>query len=106
MSIQPHFIAQLKYLSPEEGGRITNAHSGYRPTIKFPFYFGMFSGIQNFIGSDFVSPGQTINAEITLLNTEYFIGKLYEGLNFDFFEGARLIGHGIILELIHPELIN
>ena len=106
MTLAPHFIAQLTYLSTEEGGRKTNALSGYRPGIKFPFYSGLFSGVQNFIGIDFVCPGQVVNAEITLFDADYFKEKLNEGLEFDFFEGPRLVGHGKILKLIHPELIN
>lgn len=102
--LDPHFIALLTYVTEENGGRKTPASSGYRPTIKFPFYTGMFSGMQNFIGTDLVFPGDTVNAEITLLNTDHFKGKIYEGLDFEFYEGSNLIGSGLITKILNPDL--
>lgn len=103
MKIKPQFIALLQYIPEKDGGRKTPAMSGYRPTIKFPFYHGQFSGVQNFIGVENVFPGDTVKAEITLLSTEYFVGKLYEGLDFDFFEGGILIGHGVVTKVLDAD---
>lgn len=100
MKTKPHFVANLKYLKSEEGGRLAPATSGYRPGIKFPFYAGFFSGIQTFIGKDTVISGENIEAEITLLDTNYFKGKLCEGMKFEFYEGSILIGNGIITKLL------
>ncbi len=101
--LNPHFTALLTYVTEAQGGRTTPVSSGYRPTIKFPFHTGMFSGIQNFIGRDLVFAGDTVNAEITLLNTEYFKGKIYEGLDFEFYEGAVLIGSGLVTKILNPD---
>ena len=103
MISKPHFIALLTYVSEENGGRKTPVSSGYRPTIQFPFYNGQLSVIQNFIGTDLVFAGDTVSAEITLLNTENFKGKIYEGLDFDFFEGPTLIGSGIITKILDAD---
>jgi len=103
MNSKPNFIALLTYLPAKKGKQTTPVSSGYRPTIKFPFDQGQFTGIQNFIGTDLVFPGDAVTAEITLLSTEFFAGKIYEGLDFDFFEGTTLIGHGIISKLIEPD---
>ena len=105
MNSKPHFLALLTYFKSEDGGRKTPALSGYRPGIKFSFYNDLFTGIQKFIDTDMAFPGDIINAEITLLNTEYFKGKIYEGLDFDFFEGPNLIGHGVIKKILSPELL-
>jgi len=104
MELKPHFLALLTFIKSEDGGRKTPALSGYRPGIKFPFHDGFFTGVQTFIDAELAFPGDVINAEIALLNTEYFKGKIYEGLDFDFFEGSNLIGHGVIKKILNPEL--
>lgn len=105
MDIRPHFLALLTYRKTEEGGRSTPAVSGYRPAIQFPFDLGLFTGSQKFVAAEFAFPGDVINAEITMLNAEYFKGKIYEGLAFDFFEGPNLIGRGIVKQILDPELL-
>lgn len=100
MDYQPHFISLLTYHSELESGRSTPASSGFRASIKFSFEQDLFMGIQNFIDTDLVFPGDVVTAEITLLNSDYFSGKIYEGLDFEFFEGENLIGTGIITKLI------
>ena len=102
--LQPHFVALLTYVSEKKGGRKTPASSGYRPTIKFPYIEGEFLGQQNFIDTELVFAGDTVSAEITLMNTEYFKGKIYVGLDFEFFEGPNLIGSGVITKIINTEL--
>lgn len=98
------FIAELKYLTSEEGGRKTPASSGYRPQIKFPFSEMQTSGQQVFINKEEVYPGDSVKAQITIISDNYFAGKLYEGLNFEFLEGSRIIGTGVILEIINITL--
>lgn len=104
MDPNPHFLALLTYLTSDEGGRTIPALSGYGPAIKFPFDTGLYTGAQKFIDTELAFPGDVLNAEITMLNREYFKGKLYEGLDFDFFEGQKRIGHGIIKKMFEPEL--
>ena len=105
MDLRPHFTALLTYTSSEDGGRQTPALSGYRPGIKFPFHDGLFTGAQKFIDTDLAFPGDIINAEITLVDTEYLKGKIYEGLDFDFFEGSNRIGHGVIKKILDTGLL-
>ncbi|KAA0130757.1 hypothetical protein FY557_00705 [Chryseobacterium sp. SN22] len=96
MKTKPHFTALLTYDSTEAGGLTAPVSSGYRPIIKFPFDENLFTGIQKFDGEDLVFPGDSITAEITLLHPEKLTGSLYEGMDFDFFEGDKPIGHGTI----------
>lgn len=100
------FIAILKYRTAEEGGRKTAAHSGYRPDIKFPFDKMLTCGFQTFIDQEKVFPGESVKAEIKIIATEYFKGRLFEDLEFDFREGPNIIGTGIIIEIINPILKN
>ena len=104
LKIQTDFIAILNYRTTEDGGRKTAAHSGYRPAIKFPFDEMLTSGIQLFIGQEKVLPGESVKAEIKIIATEYFKGRLFEELEFDFREGPNIIGTGKILEIRNPIL--
>lgn len=98
------FIAILKYKATDEGGRTTPAASGIRPAIKFSFAEMMTSGQQKFIEKEWVHPGESVTAEISILATEYFKGKLYDGLEFEFREGARITGTGKITKIINESL--
>ena len=102
--METDFIAVLKYRTTDEEGRTTPATSGIRPAIKFPFAEMMTSGQQIFIDKEWVYPGESVTAEITILATEYFKGKLYEGLEFDFREGRRITGTGIITKIVNESL--
>lgn len=106
MKIKPNFIALLTYLPSKDGVKTSPVSSGYRPSIKFPFDLELYIGMQNFIGTDLVFPGDTATAEIALLKSEYVTGKIYEGLDFDFFEGENLIGHGVVTKIINPDDID
>ncbi|MFC6098409.1 hypothetical protein ACFPVY_17305 [Flavobacterium qiangtangense] len=102
MERKPHFIALLTFASAEESNKTTPVSSGYRATIHFSFEQNHFTGIQNFMDTDLVFPGDVVNAEITLLNIENFKEKLYQGLDFDFYENENLIGHGVVVKVTHP----
>lgn len=102
--VPPDFIAELKYKSVEEGGRKTKASSGYRPVLKFPFTEMMASGQQVFVGQTSVKPGETVVAEITMIYYDEFVNRLYEGLEFDFREGNKVIGTGKIIEILNSIL--
>lgn len=100
----PDFIAILKYRTTEQGGRKTPAQSGYRPQVKFPFSEMQTSGQQTFIDREKVFPGDTVEAEIKLLSPHFFEGCLVEGMEFEFREGARVIGIGTIKSILNDEL--
>lgn len=106
MKIKPQFTALLTYLPAKDGVKTTPVSSGYRPEIKFPFDLELYISMQNFIGTDLVFPGDTVIAEIALLKSDYVTGKIYEGLDFDFFEGENLIGHGVVTKIIDPSLTD
>lgn len=101
MKIKPNFTALLTYLPAKDGVKTTPVSSGYRASIKFPFDLELYIGVQTFAGDDdLVFPGDTATAEIALLKSESITGKIYEGLDFDFFEGENLIGHGVVTKVI------
>jgi len=98
------FRATLVYKTAEEGGRTTLAKSGYRPAIKFHFDKMLTSGVQYFVDREWVHSGETVDADIYILASPYFEGCLYEGLEFKFTEGARIIGTGTITKIINEKL--
>ena len=101
----PDFIAILKYKTTEEGGRKTAAKSTYRPIIEFPGLLPMTSGEQIFIDKEWVYPGDSVKAKITILSVEEFTKKLYVGQTFRFCESPdRTLGSGEILEIINKDL--
>lgn len=100
------FIADLKYLTTEEGGRKTPVFSGYRPQVKFDFDEMQTSGQQTFLNKDTVYPGDTVEATIRIISVEHFANTLTEGMKFEFKEGSRIIGTGIITEILNDKLIN
>lgn len=102
----PDFIAELKYLTADEGGRRTPASSGYRPHIKFPFSKMMTSGQQKFIGQDTVSPGETVQAKIMILSPQFFENMLEKGMAFEVGEGPRVVAIGKLIEILNTDLIK
>ncbi|MFD0765637.1 hypothetical protein ACFQZI_12305 [Mucilaginibacter lutimaris] len=106
MDKQPDFIAEVKYLTTEEGGRKTPAFSGYRPHLKFPMKDYLTSGQQKFLDAEIVYPGGRVKAEIAMIATDIFAGLLEPGMHFEFGEGPHIIGTGIILEIINPILLK
>jgi hypothetical protein len=98
------FVAELKYLTAEEGGRKTPAFSGYRPQVKFDFDEMQTSGQQTFLTKDTVYPGDTVEAAIRIISVEHFENKLTEGMPFEFREGSRVIGTGKIIDILNDKL--
>ncbi|GGG30805.1 hypothetical protein GCM10011344_34680 [Dokdonia pacifica] len=102
---QLDFIAELEFLTSEQGGRNTPAHSNYRPHIEFENYPEyLTSGNQTYIGKENVEPGEKVKAKIAILGTEYFSKRLYDNMKFKFCEGSRIIGFGKIIEIINTDL--
>jgi hypothetical protein len=103
---EPDFIARVTYLTAERGGRKGYAASGYRPHVKFDGRKELTSGEQLFIDKDKVFPGETVTAEIRIIGTDFFKNYLYVGQHFEVAEGPHLVGHGEILEVTNPDLLQ
>ncbi len=98
------FIATIYYKTIEEGGRRTPAKTGYRPQVKIPFEKMTTSGSQSFLDTEWVNPGETVEAEIRMLSSQYFEGTLTEGQRFDLMEGPRVIAQGVIKQIVNDKL--
>ncbi|UFK97754.1 hypothetical protein [Kaistella faecalis] len=98
------FLAELQYLTTENGGRNSYALSGYRPQVKFPFSEMTTSGQQIFINKEYVFPGDNVEAKIKILSPELFQNMLYENLDFEMREGAKIVAIGKITKIINENL--
>jgi hypothetical protein len=98
------FLAELHYLTTENGGRQTPAKSGYRPQVKFDFSKMTTSGQQIFINKEYVFPGDIVEAKIKILTPELFQNMLYENLDFKLTEGAKIVATGKIKKIINENL--
>jgi len=96
-SITPHkkFKAEVYVLKPEEGGRKTPFHVGYRPQ----FYMSTADVTGNIVaiqGADMVMPGDNINMTIELIAKV----ALEKGMRFAIREGGRTVGAGVVTEIV------
>jgi hypothetical protein len=98
------FLSHLKYFGTSEGGRKTPAFSKYRPQIKFGFDDMQTSGEQTFINKTVVNPGEEVEAAIRMIAVDHFQNRLLEGMAFEFREGPRVIGTGVIVQLLNEKL--
>lgn len=99
------FIAELQYLTTEQGGRNTPVFAtGYRPQIKFDFNEMQTSGQLTIIDKEIVYPGDKVEAKIKILSPDYFANCLTEGMNFEFREGSKVIGTGEIKYIVNDKL--
>ena len=96
-SITPHkkFKAEVYVLKPEEGGRKTPFHVGYRPQffIRTADVTGNLAGID---GADMVMPGDNINMTIELIVNV----AVEKGMRFAIREGGKTIGAGVVTQII------
>ncbi|WP_183557343.1 hypothetical protein [Mucilaginibacter sp. SP1R1] len=100
----PDFTAELYYLRTTEGGRKSYAYSGYRPHFKVDGKREMTSAEQIFIDQDRVFPGESINSEIRILGKDTFKKHLFNGLDFQLYEGTVLVAKGKIIEVLNEDL--
>ncbi len=96
-SITPHkkFKAEVYVLKPEEGGRKTPFHLGYRPQfyIRTADVTGNIAAID---GADMVMPGDNINMTIELIVPV----ALEKTMRFAIREGGRTVGAGVVTDII------
>jgi len=99
MTKKPHFKAMLTYNPTEDGGIATPISSGFRSAVRFPFNNQDFIAHQTFLDTDLVFPGDTVSADIILIDPKGALKNIYNGLNFDLLLNSSIIGSGVITQL-------
>ena len=106
MKRSPHFKATLTYFATEDGGIVTPVSSGFRCIFRFPYLNQDCLASQTFIETELVFAGDTVSADIILLEAKEILEKIYKGLDFDLFVNLIKIGSGIITDIYVDENKN
>lgn len=99
MEKRPHFKATLIYLKTEDGGIVTPVSSGFRTVIRFPYDNRDLIANQSFLETEIVFPGDTVSADIFLLEAKEALEKIYTGIDFDLLINSNIIGSGVITHI-------
>lgn len=102
----PDLQAEISLLPTEQGGRQGPAVSGYRPNHDFELAGTLNDAAHEYIGTDTLYPGQTSLANIWLLAPQYQQGRLHVGFRFTVQEGSKIVGNGVITEVLSKELLR
>lgn len=102
--LTPDFNAQLTYLTEAEGGRNTPLGNGHRTRIVFQHLSDEGIAEHQFEAQDLVFPGDVLEAQLSLVVNDDFQSALQRGDDFDFFEGDRKIGSGVITSILNSDL--
>ncbi|SDQ64323.1 hypothetical protein SAMN05421664_1989 [Chryseobacterium soldanellicola] len=95
-----HFKALINYYDSERGGLVSPISSGFRSTLTFPLESKSYLGIQTFSDDELIFPGDSATVDITLINAEPFLEKLYEGMDFELSNNSQTIGYGVITGIL------
>jgi hypothetical protein len=60
--------------------------------------------VHEYVGCESLAPGATATANMWFLRPEFQEGRLHPGLEFTVQEGGRVVGHGIITDVINEVL--
>ena len=100
---RPDVLATVTLLSAEAGGRGIPAHTGYRPHHRLLAEYQT-SGVHDYLDRSSVNPGETAQATISFITPEAYLRCVNKGDVIEISEGARVVGHATILEVLNPVL--
>lgn len=99
MKKSTHFKALINYISTEKGGLVSPVSTGFRAAFQFPFELKIYIGVHVFEEEELIFPGDSANLDITLVDAEGFLSKLYKGLDFEVSDNSGTIASGVITEV-------
>ncbi len=96
-----HIEVELRFRTPEEGGRDSPCNSGYRPQM----YYDGHDWVINifFPDADQVWPGDTVRAYFCMMSPNDHVKHIHPDMEFKLREGARVIADGRITKVITLE---
>ncbi|WP_262147312.1 hypothetical protein [Chryseobacterium foetidum] len=94
-----HFKALIHYNLTEKGGIVNPVSTGFRASFQFPFELQTYIGSQNFEDPELIFAGDSVAVDVTLVNAESFLSKLYTGMDFEISDNSGVIGNGVIWEV-------
>lgn len=97
----PELRATIYYLSEAEGGRKTSVGNGYRGQF---YYDGKdWDACQTFIDKEICLLEESVDCYLTTANPHFHTQKFYIGKEFEVREGAKIVGRGIITEILRDD---
>jgi hypothetical protein len=97
----PEIEAEIYYLSEGEGGRKTPVGNGYRGQL---YYNGKdWDAPQQFMDKVWCNPGETVRVQLQTLSSEYHVGQIKEGMEFETREGSKTVGRGKVLKVLRDD---
>lgn len=100
----PDIEAEVSFLPTEQGGRHSPAHSGYRPNHDFGIAGTLNDAEHEYIGCETAALGSTVKTNMWFLAPQYQEGRLYPGFKFTVQEGAKIVGNGVVVEVLNEAL--
>lgn len=101
---KPDFIAVVTYALTAQGGRSTPVRSGYQPVIRFDDC-GYATPAENVLTDrEQLFLGETAEVNITMMSIDMFSNTLLVGQRFEIYEPPRLVGSGIIKQIVNKNL--
>lgn len=104
--IEVWVLAEIRLLSPAEGGRDTPIKGSFKPNHNFsePDNIDMAIGLVAIPDQVVLSPGESTKAKVTFLASPELTRQIYSGRRWRIQEGRKLIGVGTILEVLPAPL--
>jgi translation elongation factor EF-Tu-like GTPase len=93
------FVAKIRLLSTSEGGRKGGIISGYRPNASFAESVNTDVQFELLYNSQ-LNPGEEGTVSLKPLNFSSIEPFLHFGSQFIIREGSKIIGQGIVLEIV------
>ncbi len=106
MELAYTFDAVIQLLPTHMGGRRTAVRTHYRPNFNFNTEQYFCGEIRFKEGVEWIAPGQSAEATIVLLAARFIPGDLVPGYAFKLTEGKRVVGTGVIREVLKREEVD
>ncbi len=106
MELAYTFDAVIQLLPTHMGGRRTAVRTHYRPNFNFNTEQYFCGEIRFKEGVEWIAPGQSAEATIMLLAARFIPQDLAPGYAFKLTEGTRVVGTGVIREVLKREEVN
>lgn len=100
----PDLKAKITLFHTNRGGRKRHSCSGYSPHHVFGNHETVTSGMHDYLDVQELHPGKSTITLISLIQPEYFNETVRINDPVYFYEGARLVGMGIVLEIYNSIL--
>ena len=76
--------------------------SGYRPNHRFGDRQELNDALHTYDHDGWIQPGESVCAALSLLRADRLAGQLYVGMPFTVQEGGKIVGGGVITQILNP----